>query len=200
MKRLEPIALWLGTLVVVAFALLFFEADQLWKVQYHNVFLHSALYFKQMMVVPGGMLSYLGTYFTQHFYYPWIGVVLLCGWWLLLMWLTERTFNIPERWKVLTLIPVAILLLANMDMGYWVYPIKLKGWYFDATVGVTVIAALLWAFRVLSAYRIWRRVLIVVTVVSTFRTVESWTSWTVSISTTIGAETRTLTSVAFTVE
>ena len=163
MKRLKPIALWLGTLVVVAFALLFFEADQLWKVQYHNVFLHSALYFKQMMVVPGGMLSYLGTYFTQHFYYPWIGVVLLCGWWLLLMWLTERTFNIPERWKVLTLIPVAILLLANMDMGYWVYVIKLRGYFFVPTIGVTAGTALLWAFRKLPE-KLWLRAAFIVVV------------------------------------
>ena len=63
------------------------------------------------MVVPGGMLSYLGAFFSQHFYYPWIGVILLCGWWLLLMWLTEQAFNIPDKWKVLTLIPVAILLV-----------------------------------------------------------------------------------------
>ena len=163
MKRLKPIALWLGTLLVVAFVLLFFEADQLWKVQYHNVFLHSALYFKQMMVVPGGMLSYLGTYFTQHFYYPWVGVVVLCGWWLLLMWLTERAFNIPERWKVLTLIPVAILLLANMDLGYWVYVIKLRGYFFVPTIGVTAGTALLWAFRKLPE-KLWLRAAFIVAI------------------------------------
>ena len=47
MKKLKPIALWLGTLMVVAFVLLFFEADQLWKVQQHNVFLNTALFFRQ---------------------------------------------------------------------------------------------------------------------------------------------------------
>jgi len=149
MKRLKPIALWLGTLVVVAAALLFFEADLLWKVQQHNVFLDTSAFFQQMMGMPGGMLSYLGTYFTQHFYYPWIGVILLCGWWLLLMWLTKRAFNIPEKWKVLTVVPVAILLVANMDLGYWVYFIKLPGYFFVPTIGTTAAIALLWAFRVL---------------------------------------------------
>ena len=47
-------------------------------------------------------------------------------------------------------------------MGYWIYAIKLKGWYFDATIGVMVIVALLWLFRILSVHRIWRRVLLVV--------------------------------------
>lgn len=58
-EELKPLALWLGALLVGAFALLYFEADLLWKVQQHNVFLNTALFFKQQMVVPGGMLSYL---------------------------------------------------------------------------------------------------------------------------------------------
>lgn len=146
-KILRSVALWLGVLFVIAFVLLFFEADQLWKVGQHNTFLYSSLYFKQMMVVPGGMLSWAGAFFTQFFYHPWQGVVMLCLWWLLLMWLTQRAFNIPEKWKVLTVIPVAVLLIANMSLGYWVYLIKLPGYFFMPTIGVTVGAALLWGFR-----------------------------------------------------
>ena len=78
MKRLiKPIALWLLTLTVLAIIMLSFEADLLWKVQQHNVFLNTSLFFHQMMAMPGGMLSYLGAFFTQHFYYPWVGVILL---------------------------------------------------------------------------------------------------------------------------
>ena len=148
MKRLiKPIALWLLTLTVLAIIMLSFEADLLWKVQQHNVFLNTSLFFHQMMAMPGGMLSYLGAFFTQHFYYPWVGVILMCSWWLLLMWLTKRTFNIPVRWTVVTVIPVAILLVANMDMGYWVYFMKMPGYFYAATIGTTVATALLWAFR-----------------------------------------------------
>ena len=148
MKRLlKPIVLWLATVAVVAVALLTVEADLLWKVQQHNVFLNTSLFFQQMMTVPGGMLSYLGTFFSQHFYYPWVGVILLCGWWLLLMWLTKRAFNIPVKWAILTVIPVAILLVANMDMGYWVYFMKLPGYFYVATIGTTAAVGLVWAFR-----------------------------------------------------
>jgi hypothetical protein len=60
MKRLiKPIALWLLTLTVLAIIMLSFEADLLWKVQQHNVFLNTSLFFHQMMAMPGGMLSYL---------------------------------------------------------------------------------------------------------------------------------------------
>ncbi len=147
MKRLIPLALWAGVLAVVAFVLLFYEADFLWKVQHHNVFLSSSTFFQQTMVLPGGMLSYLGAFFTQHFYYPWVGTIMICGWWLLLMWLTKRAFCIPDRWQVLTMIPMALLLLTDMQLGYWVYVIKLRGFFYVATIGVTAATALFWAFR-----------------------------------------------------
>ena len=150
-KILKPLALWLATLIVVVSALLYFESDLLWKVQQHNVFLDTSLFLHQMIAVPGGMLSYIASYFSQHFYYPWLGVILISCWWLLLMWLTKQAFNIPNKWTVLTLIPVAILLVANMDMGYWIYLIKLPGYFYVATIGTTVATALLWAFRSLPA-------------------------------------------------
>lgn len=162
-KKLQPIALWLVTLIAVATVLLFFESDLLWKVQQHNVFLTTSLFFQQMMAMPGGMLSYLATFFTQHFYYPWVGVILLCCWWLLLMWLTKRAFNIAERWTVLTVIPVAILLVANMDLGYWIYFIKLLGYFYVATIGTTAATALLWAFRSLPENKWLRAAFIVLT-------------------------------------
>ena len=68
----------MAALLVIGAALICFEDDMLWKIQQYNLFLYSSLFFKQMMVVPGGMLSYLGAFFTQYFFHPWVGVVLLC--------------------------------------------------------------------------------------------------------------------------
>ena len=157
MKRFLPIIQWLGALSVIGCALLCIESDLLWKVQQQNLFLYSSLFLKQTMVTSGGMLSYLGTFFTQFFYHPWIGVVMLCSWWWLLMWLVKRTFQIPDRWMVLTLIPVGCLLIANMDLGYWIYVMKLKGYFFSATIGTTAGVALLWLFRILS-HNLWLRI------------------------------------------
>ena len=164
LKDHASIIVWLISLAVVAGLLLSYEKHVLWLVQEQSLFLDTSQFFSQQMVVPGGLLVYIGCFLTQLLYHPVLGVTVLCALWLLLMWLLRRAFMVGERWASLLVVPVALLLIANVDMGYWVYPIKLKGWYFDATVGVTVIAALLWAFRVLSAYRIWRRVLIVVIV------------------------------------
>ncbi len=140
-------AIWLGALVVIAGALLIFESDQLWKLQEKNLFLCSMLYLKEQLVVPGGLLTWVGTWFTEFLYYPWLGVLMLCCWWWLMMAIIKRAFRIPDRWAILMLIPVAILLVANMGMGYWLYMLKLRGYFFVSTIGTTAVAALLWGFR-----------------------------------------------------
>lgn len=61
----------MAALLAIGAALICFEGDMLWKIQQYNLFLSSPLFFKQMMVVPGGMLSYIGAFFTQYFFHPW---------------------------------------------------------------------------------------------------------------------------------
>lgn len=160
-KYIAPIV-WLTALAVIAGLLLGYEYHTLWKIQEQSLFLDTPLFFQQQMVVPGGLLTYIGCFLTQLLYYPVLGVAVLCLLWGLLMWMMQRTFMVSQRWAPLLVVPVALLLAANVQMGYWIYPIKLKGWYFDATIGVIVIVALLWIFRLLSAHRMWRRVLLVV--------------------------------------
>ena len=163
MKKHITITMWVIALAMIAGAMLFFESDQLWKVQEKNLFLCSTLYLKEQLVVPGGLLTWVGTWFTQFLYYPWLGVLLLCGWWLLLMTIIKRTFGIPDRWGIVMLIPVAILLLTNMDLGYWIYILKLRGHFFVTTIGTTAVAALLWGFRCIHGKYFLRTAYIVIT-------------------------------------
>lgn len=142
---------WLLALLVVGLLLLICEPDLLWKIQERNLFFCSLLYLKEQLLVPGGLLTWVGMWFTSFLYYPIVGVLMLCCWWLLLMFVIKRAFCIANRWAILMLIPVALLLLTNMDMGYWIYMLKLRGHFFISTIGTTVVAALLWGFRLLPA-------------------------------------------------
>lgn len=161
MKRYIPILSWLGGMLLTAVALLWFESDLLWKVQQYNLFLDTPHFFREQMVVSGGLLSYVSCFFTQFFFHPWIGVLMLCGWWLLLMWLTKRTFRIADNWAVLALIPVAILLVIDMSLGYWHYFMRFRGYFFVPTIGTTAAVAMLWAFRALPSI-LWLRILAIV--------------------------------------
>ena len=165
MKKYLPITICLTALLITAGALLYYEADFLWKVQEQNLFLDTSLFFKELMVVPGGLLSWVGTYLTQYFYYPWLGTLLLCLLWLLLMWLVKQAFKLPNQWVALSLIPVGLLLLTIVDMGYWVYMLKLQGHVFVGTLGAMAVVALLWAYRALPERYYLRALMIVVTAV-----------------------------------
>ena len=157
---------WIAALALIAGLLLGYERFVMWKIQEQNLFLDTPLFFRELMVQPGGLLSYAGCFLTQLLYYPVLGVAVLCALWWLLLWLMRRTFCVSETWAPLLLVPVALLLVANVDMGYWIYPVKLRGWYFVATLGMTAIVALLWAYRRLSPSRLWRRLLLVAVTVA----------------------------------
>ena len=165
MKRFIPLTTWLVALLIIAGALLMFESDFLWKLQDQNLFLDTKLFFNEQMVVPGGLLSWMGTYLTQYFYYPWLGTVLLSLCWLLMMWFTKRAFKLSNQWSALTLVPVALLLLTIVDMGYWVYILKLPGHVFVGTLGTTAVAGLLWVFRALPQRFGLRLIFIVITAI-----------------------------------
>ena len=149
--RFYPLLLGLLALSAVFFVMVGYESDFLFRVQELNLFLYTPLYLQQQMVVAGGLLTYAGTYFTQFFYHPWMGSLLLCLWLGLLMWLTARTFRVPGRWAVLLLVPVVLVLLTDFTLGYWIYVLKLRGQFFIAVMGCSAVVALLWAFRSLGS-------------------------------------------------
>ena len=145
--RLLPIAIVALAVVAMAVCLLLYENNLLWKVQERSIFLYTSLFFKQQMVVAGGFLSWLGSYFTQYLYHSWMGVAMLGAWWLLLVFLSAKAFKVKTKWLTILIIPVALLLIANVTLDYWVYYIKLKGYFFVPTIGMTLAVALVWLFR-----------------------------------------------------
>lgn len=134
-------------LVIAGGSLLAFEDNLLWKVQELNLHLDTWLFFKQQMVVAGGLLTWLGTFFTEFFYHAWVGVLMLCAWWALLMWLTGKAFRVEKKWALLMLVPVSLLLASDMELGYWIYFMKLRGYFFVATIGLTLAMASVWGYR-----------------------------------------------------
>ena len=125
------------------------EHNYLARVEEQNLFLHTPLFFSQSMVAPGGLLSWAGSFLTQMLHFPALGVAVLCILWALLVFLVGLTFHIPEKWMCVALIPVTMLLLANVDLGYWIYYLKLRGYFFVPTLGVISAVGLVWAYRAL---------------------------------------------------
>ncbi len=164
-QKLIPPAVIAASICAVFACLMVYENDFLWKAQELNLFLDTPMFFRQQMEVAGGMLVWIGCYLTQFFYFPWMGAALLCVGWGILVVLTKMAFRIPWRWGVVLLIPVALLLITDVDMGYWIYYLKLRGHFFVATVGMLVSVAMVWLFRLLPSRWLLRPMFIVLTVV-----------------------------------
>lgn len=145
--RYYPLLLGLVVLAATFVVLVNYESDYLYFVQELNLFLYTPLFLKQQLVVAGGFLTYLGTYFTQFFYHPWSGVLWLCLWCGVLMWLTCRAFDLSARLGVLVVVPLALVLLTDFDLGYWIYLLKLRGHFFITAIGTSIALASVWAYR-----------------------------------------------------
>ena len=148
LKLLSP-ALVVLALLATACCLLVYEQGLLWKVQEMNLFLDTPLFLKQQMVTSGWLLTWLGCYFTEFFYHPALGVTLLTFWWVVLLLVIWRTFCIPVRWAAVLLIPLAAVIIMNVDLGYWIYYLKLRGHFFVAAMGTTLAVGSVWIFRML---------------------------------------------------
>ncbi len=146
-ERFYPAVLCLIALVAAFVLIVVREGDYLQRVQELNLFLYTPLYFQQQITAAGGLLVWLGTYFTQYFYHPWLGALLLCVWCCLLAWLSWRAFRPGTRWAPVLVALVALVLLTDFDLGYWIYFLKLRGHFFITVIGTSLAVALTWAYR-----------------------------------------------------
>lgn len=133
--------------LLAAVLLAVFESDFLYQLQEQNLFLHTPLFLGQQMVKAGGMLTWIGCYLTQFFFYPILGAGLLCLLWAFFMWLTKRAFHLSDDWSIMTLLPVTCILITITMLGYWVFYLKLPGHAFCATIGVIIAVGATWVYR-----------------------------------------------------
>ncbi len=132
MKKALPvtaaaIALW-AVLAFVEKAFLFKNGDL-------SLFLFDWASLNESFMIPGGFLGWAGSFFTQFLLVPWFGALI----WVLMLTaagiLTARTYDIPFRLTPLAAIPVAILIIGNMSLGYGIYILKMQDYFFAPTLG-----------------------------------------------------------------
>lgn len=116
-------------------------------VQAHSLFNDTWEFFCNCMKTPGGALQWIGLWFTQLFYNPGTGISILAAMWMVALLLLQKAFRIPAMAAALTLIPVTALLISQIDLGYWIYIMKIPGYHFRESLGVICLALLVWLAR-----------------------------------------------------
>ena len=142
----------LCVLVVAGCKLLSSETETLLRAQELNLWLPTGLYWKALMQYPGGVASWLATYLTQYFYYPWLGVSILCGLWLIICALLVWAYRLKGPWVALSVLVPLALMACFVQTGYWIYYQKLQGHLLVPTVGVLFAALCLAVQRLISDY------------------------------------------------
>lgn len=130
---------------VAVWALLAFkESAVLFRVSEQSLFLYNGHFFREAMALPAGFLSYLSAFFIQFFYYPQLGATVYVLLLVALYVLTKRVFDIPARWSLLALLPVAVVLAYSTQLGYWIFYMKIQGFYYMALLATLASLLVAW--------------------------------------------------------
>ena len=138
--RLLPYILALMLWVILAFRCQFY----LKKIEDQSLFLFDWQFINEAFKIPGGFLGITGSFFTQFLYMPWLGALI---WVIILLTayqLTIKAFRIPEQLKALAIIPVALLVIGNMSLGYGIFIMREQDHFFAPAIGfITALIPLL---------------------------------------------------------
>ncbi len=145
--------------VVLWLLLAFFESAQLYRIQDLSLFLPTGQFFKEMMAAPAGLLSYIGCFLMQFFYYPAAGAAIYVALLYVVYILVRKVFNISARWSFAALLPVVFLLGVNMSLGYWIFYMKMQGFFYVPVAGVIFMLLAMWACKRLP---LWAKYLFVI--------------------------------------
>ena len=123
--------LWLLPIIYsvafVVFAWIFLvekNADTLFYMQDRGRWNDTMVYFHECVRMPGGFLSWAGSYLTQYFYYPVYGATILIMLWMLSFCVAWKSFHIRPQRTFLLFVPLTALLCTEVQLGYWVYFMK----------------------------------------------------------------------------
>jgi len=117
------------------------------KLQDLSLFLSTKIFFLNHINTPGGFLAYLGLFFTQFFYYPWLGSLILIFLLFVIQFLTIKAFNLHPKNIPLSLIPSLLLLLTITQLGYYIYILYSDGHVFSNLFGIIIVLGTFWIYR-----------------------------------------------------
>lgn len=115
--------------------------------QDRSEFLVGTPFFHALMSKPFGLMQYAGAWLTQLFYRPLVGAGLLFVFWTLTFLVGIKAFRLKGSAIALMLLPIACLLTSVVDLGYWVYTVDIRGYWFSQSVAFLIMLLLIWAAR-----------------------------------------------------
>lgn len=130
-----------------AYMLISRNADYLYTVSEHSLFLFDKSFFDSINVRPGGFTTWLALFCSQFFHYPVAGALLLIAIWVATAIVSIKAFNLRAWQRPLALLPVGALLCSVILVGYWLFYLKSAGYSFAPSIGLLLSMLAVWTFR-----------------------------------------------------
>lgn len=124
------------------------------RIQELSLFLPTKYFFVEHVKIPGGILTWLSTFFIQFFYYPWLGSLFFIILALLVQFLAIKAFSISSRLYVFTFVIPFALLLTVTQLGYMIYAVKLHYFIFTPLLGLSAVLLVFWGYKSLMSLAI----------------------------------------------
>ena len=116
------------------------HGEVLYAIQDFSPWLGTSDFLTQCAAHPGGLREWLGYWLTQLFYLPWLGGSVMVGCWAISTWLLTKANRLEGWWQTLALIPVVALLASMTDLGYWIFCLKARSYWFGPTLGLLAVS------------------------------------------------------------
>ena len=119
---------------LAAYLILLLHADYLHAVAESDMFVSGQAFFDETLRTPGGLWTWIGCFLTQFFTRPWLGAIIITAIWTATYFLLVDAFKLKGWQCLIAWIPVFALLVSVIDIGYWMYYIKMPGYWFSQSV------------------------------------------------------------------
>lgn len=124
-----------------------YNSNLLLKLDELSIFLSTQLFLIDHLREPAGLLSYLGAFLNQFFYYPRLGSALFILALITVQYVSYKAFKIPPKYYLLSFIPPAALLLLVTQLDYVIYEFIANGFAYSNVIGVLLTCFSLWMFH-----------------------------------------------------
>lgn len=123
----------------------------LWRISEQSLFVPTSGYFWNCMKLPGGLLSWVALFFSQFYFYPWLGatffITMLLGLWVMVY----KAFRLPGAMFPLASLPSSCVLLSVVVLGDLIFTLKLPGFAFAGVLGFASAVGVWWVYRSVSS-------------------------------------------------
>ena len=148
-SKVSVATLYVSILAFVSFAIyiLYINQEVLYTAQDRSEFFLGEPFFNALMSKPFGLMRYVGAWLTQFMYKPAVGASILSVIWGMIYLVGVKAFRLKTSATALMILPIACLLTSIVDLGYWIYISKIRGYWFSQSVGYLAMLLFLWGGR-----------------------------------------------------